>query len=74
LKRQGLWEEQDKQHVNDNIDHMIEDFEMWVNELINTNETYVTEAGDIEKWTGSAKSKLLEHKDEALKYLQSLRR
>jgi hypothetical protein len=74
LKCQGLWEEQDKQHINNNVDNMIKDFEIWINELINTNETYVTETGDIEKWVGSAKSKLIEHKDEALKYLQSLKR
>ena len=46
------------------------DFEVWVDELINTNETFVTEAGDVEKWDGSGKTQLLKYKEEALEYLK----
>ena len=40
----------------------------------NSNESYVTEAGDIENWVGSAKNKLLESKEETIKYLQNLKK
>ena len=40
----------------------------------NSNESYVTEAGDIENWVGSAKKKLLESKEETIKYLQNLKK
>ena len=43
---------------------------VWIDELINTNETFVTEQGDVEKWDGSGKSQLLKYKEEALEYLK----
>jgi hypothetical protein len=46
-----------------------------MDEVINgSNESFITEAGDIEKWDGSAKKKLLENKEETIKYLQTLKR
>ena len=39
-----------------------------------SNQSYVTEAGDVEKWTGSSKNKLLETKEEGLKYLDGLKK
>jgi hypothetical protein len=39
-----------------------------------TNTSYITEAGDIERWVGSSKKKLLESKEETLKYLKSLKK
>jgi len=42
--------------------------------LFNAIQSYITEAGDVEKWTGSVKNKLLESKEEAIKYLQSLKK
>jgi len=49
---------------------------MWINEEINneSNQGFITEAGDVEKWVGSAKNKLLESKEEAIKYLHSLKK
>jgi hypothetical protein len=65
-----------KQFYNSDIEGIIEKFEMWMNEEIehNTIQSYITEAGDVEKWTGSVKNKLLESKEEAIKYLQSLKK
>ena len=34
----------------------------------------VTEDGDVERWVGSSKKKLLEDKEETIKYLQSLKK
>ena len=46
-----------------------------IDEIINdSNESFITEAGDIEKWVGSSKKKLLENKEETIKYLQSLKK
>ena len=34
----------------------------------------MTEAGDMERWVGNAKQKLLENKEETIKYLESLKK
>ena len=61
--------------INSDIDHLINDYDVWINELINTtNESFITEAGDVEKWIGSSKKKLLENKEETIKYLQNLKK
>jgi isopentenyl phosphate kinase len=76
IRKQGLWEEYEKVIFNSDIEGIIEKFETWINEEIEHSEiqSYITEAGDIEKWTGSIKNKLLESKDETLQYLQSLKK
>jgi len=76
IRKQGLWEEYEKLIFNSDIDGMIEQFSMWINEEIDneSNQGFITEAGDVEKWVGSAKNKLLESKEEAIKYLQSLKK
>jgi hypothetical protein len=71
----GLWEEYEKNIINSDVDHLIKDYNVWMDEVINgSNESFITEAGDIEKWDGSAKKKLLENKEETIKYLQTLKR
>ena len=75
IKILGLWDEYEKNIINSDIDHLIQDYDTWINELINSsNESFITEAGDIEKWVGSSKKKLLESKEETIKYLQSLKK
>jgi hypothetical protein len=76
IRREGLWEEYEKTIYNSDIEGIIETFELWMNEEIKHNaiQSYITEAGDVEKWTGSVKNKLLESKEETIKYLQSLKK
>ena len=75
LRTLGLWGEYEKNIINSDIDNMIKDFEIWVDESLNeSNQSFVTEAGDVEKWVGSNKNKLLESKEETIKYLQSLKK
>jgi len=74
LRKQGKLEETEKQVTNDYIEGMTNDFEIWFEELINEKEQFITEAGDIEKWDGSGKQQLLKNKEEALKYLHSLKK
>ena len=76
LRKSGLWEEYEKNIINSDIDHTIKDYTKWMDEIINndTNDSFITEAGDIESWVGSSKKKLLENKEETIKYLQNLKK
>jgi len=75
LKRQGLWEEYDKIFINDNVDNLTKEFELWFDDYFNqSGEGFITEDGVVEKWVGSAKQKMLENKEETIKFLQSLKR
>ena len=75
IRKLGLWEEYEKNITNSDIDYLIKDYDTWIDELINsTNDSFITEAGDVEKWVGSSKKKLLENKEETIKYLQSLKK
>jgi hypothetical protein len=75
LKIKGLWEEYEKHIINSDIDGVTQEFNIWIDEEINSsNESYITEDGAIERWVGSAKKKLLENKEETIKYLQNLKK
>jgi len=75
LRRLGLWEEYEKNIINTDLDYLIEDYSVWVDEVINeSNESFITEAGDVERWVGTTKKKLLENKEETIKYLQNLKK
>lgn len=75
LKIQGLWKEQDQKHVNDNVDNIINEFEVWFEEHINhSNEDFITEDGDVEKWVGGNKNQIQASKEETLRFLKSLKK
>ena len=76
IRKEGLWKEYEKLTINSDIDGLINEFQIWIDDQIehSTIQSYITEAGDIEKWTGSVKNKLLESKEETIKYLQSLKK
>jgi Pyruvate/2-oxoacid:ferredoxin oxidoreductase delta subunit len=75
LKVKGLWDEYEKFVTNSDIDGLIYNFNIWIDEEIeSSNQSWVTEAGDIEKWNGSSKDKLLQNKEETIKYLESLKK
>lgn len=75
LRKKGLLEEFEKFVTNSDIDGLINDFNIWMDEEIETsNQSWVTEAGDIEKWVGSSKQKMLQNKEETIKYLESLKK
>ena len=55
LRIKGLWNDYEKHIINSDIDGIINDFNIWINEEINeSNTSYVTEAGDVERWVGSS--------------------
>jgi hypothetical protein len=75
LRIKGLWGEYEQHIINSDIDGTIHDFNIWIDEEINkSNEGFITEAGDVEKWVGSTKEKLLQSKEETIKYLESLKK
>ena len=75
LKVKGLWVEYEKNILNSDIDNIIKDFNIWIDEKIDTKmESYITEAGDVESWNGSDKAQLLKNKEQTIEYLQSLKK
>jgi Pyruvate/2-oxoacid:ferredoxin oxidoreductase delta subunit len=75
LRIKGLWNDYEKHILNSDVDGVIHDFNIWIDEEINSsNESWITESGDIEKWNGSSKDKLLQNKEETIKYLESLKK
>jgi len=74
IKKQGLWEEYEKNIINSDIDFLIQDFMIWSDEIINEGEIYVTENGDVEQWVGNGKELLLKNREETIKYLQNLKK
>jgi hypothetical protein len=74
LRKEGKFEEVQNQAINDHVDGLVKDFEIWFEEMINTKDSFVTEQGDVEKWDGSGKEQLLKQKQEALEYLKTLKK
>ena len=75
IRKHGLWEEYEKNIINSDVDSLIQDYNIWIDEIVNnSNESFITENGDVERWVGSSKKKLLESKEETIKYLQSLKK
>lgn len=75
LRKQGKWEEYQRKIKNDEIDNRIKEFELWLEEHINeSNDGFVTEDGDIEKWVGKLNlDKIQEYKTSVIEYLNSLK-
>ena len=76
LRREGVWEEYQKNIINNDIDNFIADYSQFVEECLNDNaESFISEAGDIEKWKGKINKELVEKsKEETIKYLKSLKK
>jgi hypothetical protein len=74
IRKQGLWEEYERTLINSDIDFLINDFIIWSDEVINSNDSFITEDGDVEKWVGNGKQILLQNKEETIKYLQNLKK
>jgi hypothetical protein len=76
LKRLGLWDEYEKRIHNEGIDKFIENFQLWVKEMIDeSNQSFVTEQGDVESWVGGLDLDRIEINSKAsIEYLQSLKK
>jgi hypothetical protein len=75
LRKEGKWEEYERNIKNNEIDNRIAEFKLYVKEkLEESNEGFVSESGEVEKWVGKLnKEKVEEHVKEAIKYLESLK-
>jgi hypothetical protein len=61
---------------NQEIDNQIEEYKSFIEDkLLESNNSFVTEAGDVEKWVGGInKERAVESLDEVINYLNSLKK
>ncbi len=50
LKIEGKYEEYEKKMLNGNKNSMMDDLEVALDEWLNSNNSFITEAGDVENW------------------------
>ena len=76
MKRNGTFEAYRQGIKNDEIDHRIEDFKVWMKEKVSeTNNQYVSEAGDVETWKGKINHAQIDtNMKEVIEYLESLKK
>lgn len=76
LKLKGEWESYTKDMFNQEIDNQIEEYKSFIEDkLLESNNSFVTEAGDVEKWVGGIdKERAKESLDEVINYLNSLKK
>ena len=60
MKIDGTWEEYSKKQMNENKNASLVDFENALEAWMKEKDTIVTEAGDIENWTSTNKTKAYE--------------
>jgi len=75
LKKDGKWEEYERSIKNNEIDNKIVEFKNWIEEkLSESNNSFVSEAGDVEKWDGKINKELVDKNvKEVIEYLQNLK-
>lgn len=75
LRKQGKFKDYERNLKNDHIDNLIKDFKTFMEEKKNeTSKSYVTEAGDVERWIGKLDhDRVDEHIKEAVEYLENLK-
>ena len=75
LKKEGKFEEYQREIKNNEIDNKITDFKAWVKDKMSeSNNQYVSEAGDVENWKGKInEEKVDEHLANVIEYLEGLK-
>ena len=76
LKSEGKWEEYINTTFNKEIDINIEEYKSFMEDMLSeSNNNYVTEAGDIQKWVGGIDKKRAEKAmKEGIEYLNNLKK
>ena len=75
LKLEGKFEDYKNQIHNSEIDGLINNYEVWVDDLINgSNDGFVTEQGDVEKWSKANFDQIAKQKEEAIEALKKLKK
>lgn len=75
LKKEGKFKEYQQNIKNNEIDNHIKEFKEFVEESINeSSKSFISEDGDLEKWSGKINKDLADqHTEEVIKYLNSLK-
>jgi|TARA_B110000908_G_C10138423_1_gene395587 hypothetical protein len=75
LRKQGKWEQYQRDIKNGEIDKRIEEYKSYINEKLNeSNVGFVSEDGDVENWVGKLdESKVNKRKEAVIEYLESLK-
>lgn len=75
LRKEGKWEEYERNIKNNELDNRIAEFKLWVKEKLEEgNDSFVSESGEVEKWVGKInKERVEEHVAEVIEYLESLK-
>jgi len=76
LKREGKFEEYQRNIQNNEIDNVIDNFKTFMDEKMNeSSKGFVSEDGDVERWVGKVDRKRAEeHIKEAVEYLEALKK
>jgi hypothetical protein len=76
LRKEGKWEEYENRIHNNEIENKIIEYKLWIEEkLSESNNSFVSEDGDVEKWRGKINVELVNNSvEEVVKYLESLKR
>jgi hypothetical protein len=76
LKINGLWKTYETRILNASIDNLIHDYKHWIEEMLNeSGQSYITEAGDVEKWAGGINvERVLESKEKTIEFLKGLKK
>jgi len=75
LKKEGKWEEYERNIKNNEIDNRIKEFKVYMEERFKeSNDSFVSESGELEKWVGKVNKEQAEkYMQEAIEYLESLK-
>ena len=76
LKLEGKWIEHREDVANKEIDKLIQEYTAFMKAKMNqSNNGFVTESGEVEKWTGGLdKEKMEQALKEGIEYLESLKK
>ena len=75
LKKDGKWEEYERNIKNNELDNRIKEFKIYFKERMNeSNDGFISESGELEKWIGKInKEQAEEYLNQVVDYLESLK-
>ena len=75
LKKKGKWEDYQRKIKNNEIDNRIKEFKSYIEEkLQESNNSFISEDGDVEKWVGKMdKVEVEKYISSVIDYLESLK-
>ena len=75
LKAEGKWKEYEDSIHNNEIDNLITEFRAWAeDELKESNISYITENGAMERWVGNNKEKIEKNIEDSIKFLENIKK